>query len=917
MDPFSLTAGALQIAGACAQCTVTIIKICGDIKSVDARISGFCDEVAALQGTYEGLEKSLSSPLLLEAARVASQTPDGAHLWRQIKETLDDSRKTMKRVNDILVDIKKNTGFGRRIKTHLQENFRSGELSRLRQRIQFFNAALSLPIHMVCVMLQLEQREMSVENHNSLDGKLVALERSMRSLVGRLSSPTRSHTLGGATIAATEPINLDQDDEMKNYVAFAKKFLTTASAAASVRSSLSTVSPAIEPELYQDGHQPTVTDSSLTSDRKSHVEGWIQAGPAGPLTSHGTAASPHSRRTLDSVAHKSEEDHEVEFMRTKQHLKLGQESYEQSEHSKAERHFRRALALMQDHDFEGRISFQPPEVVLMLAECCLQQEKLDEAVALLDPVAAMRADIFPGSSVDDKIPEPKHSTSRRSPDKLQALAASHMLGRVFMLMGDFDKAEKQGLRAFTERRKELGPKDEKTLESVRLVIEIYKARGDEGDEEEAEGYEVFLCPPEDRSSEVSSEKVPAMPEEIPRSVPTLVAPESPPPEQSQNLPRSSIVHRLRHLGRSSQSGLPNTPMSSDFHRLSFSRSTTLNDTQDADVGALFGVRGMSSPSETSTHDRALSMSGDDESIATPSTGRLSRSSSSRTLEPTFQAIADLCDEKKVDRAVKLTMQFLDTYPSNFMVIRKPELKESIRHGQGRGLARTGRGYSPLHFFCELKEEHAEEVNLLIKQGVDVNAIAFQAGYTLANPKNPFTALQQATERGFSTITSLLLAVDGINTNLRDSEGYTPLMVACRKSHYSIVKQLLSFPLPTEFPATWHGTTLLHDASRRCDPVLVEMLLDHYSNIDERDNFGKTALMHAVVKADVADRTEKRKRINGRCKTVKILLEAGADPTLRDNRTSKTVRDYAMGEDDAELVMLLDQAPRARISELYA
>ncbi|KAK5241008.1 E3 ubiquitin-protein ligase mib1, partial [Exophiala xenobiotica] len=52
------------------------------------------------------------------------------------------------------------------------------------------------------------------------------------------------------------------------------------------------------------------------------------------------------------------------------------------------------------------------------------------------------------------------------------------------MKADFDSAEAHGLKAFTERRKELGPQDEKTLESVQLIIDIYRAQGDE---EEAEG----------------------------------------------------------------------------------------------------------------------------------------------------------------------------------------------------------------------------------------------------------------------------------------------------------------------------------------------------------------------------------------------------------------------------------------------
>lgn len=78
----------------------------------------------------------------------------------------------------------------------------------------------------------------------------------------------------------------------------------------------------------------------------------------------------------------------------------------------------------------------------------------------------------------------------------------------------------------------------------------------------------------------------------------------------------------------------------------------------------------------------------------------------------------------------------------------------------------------------------------------------------------------------------------------------------------------------------HSTTLLHDAARRCDPTLVQILLEHRSEIDERDCFGKTALTHAVVRADVPDPNERRGRIKGRRRTVQVLLEAGADPSAQ-------------------------------------
>ncbi|KAK5056634.1 hypothetical protein LTR84_012166 [Exophiala bonariae] len=913
MDPFSLTAGALQIAGACAQCTVTIIKWVGDVRTVDARISSFCDEVAALQATYEGLERSLSSPLMAEAARVANQTSDGAHLWTQIKEALNDSKRTMRRVNDVLTNIARTSGFGRRVKTQLQESLASGELSRLRQRIQFFNSALSLPIQMVCVMLQLEQRGMTVESQSALDTKLVSLERTMRELVRSLTVPARSQTLGGSTVVAAESESLAGNEGMDTYIAFAKKFLSTASAAASTRSSLSTISQPLDHGALLEPRRQSIPDDPLPSEHRARVAGWICSPSANEDFANGRRRPAVTPLVDVTNTASTEDDLEVEFLRTKRHLKLGQDRVEQNNHSGAETHFRKALALMESHDFEGRISLQPAEVILLLAETCLKQDKLDEAIALLEPVAEMRSDVFPSDSKGKSHTDYKNAASN-APDKLQALAASHMLAQVFLMKSDHDSAEEHALKAFTDRRKELGAADEKTIESVQLVIDVYRAQGDE---EEAEGYEIFLAP--EQKPQITTSPVQVMiPQDIPRSAPITVS-----PQQISSMPmnrnsRSSFAQRLRHFGKSSQSSLAQSPPITDLHRLSISRSTTLNDPSDADVfgGRAEGVRGLSSPSETSTHGRSLSIN-DDDYMTPPSIARLERSSSSRSIEPTFLAVSQLCLERKYDKAVKVAMAFLNTYQSHVMIVRKAEIEKNIRKGLGGGLASTGRGYGAIHYFCELKEEHPEEVNLLIKQGVDVNAVAYQAGYTAESPKGAFTPLQQAVERGYSTITSLLLAIPGIMTDVRDGEGLTPLMVACRKGHYDIVKQLLVFPLPSTFPQTWYGNCLIHDAARRCDAELVEMLLEVTPDLDSRDRFGKTALMHAIMKIDISDLFERRKRSVGRLRTVQVLLEAGADPTLRDHVSGMSIRDYAMKETDDELTNLLDRVPRRGVSELLA
>lgn len=203
MDPFSISVGALQIAGVCSQITISIIKWVGDVRTVDSRIRGFYDEILALSATYEGLEESLRSPLMIEAARVANQTSDGAHLWAQVRIALDDSTKTVNRIKSVLDDISRHTGPLRSVKKQLTESLSHGELGRLRQRIQFFNATISLPIQMVCVMLQLEQRGMSADHQKQLDSKFTSLERMMRDLIRELTQPSTARTstmMSGSTL---------------------------------------------------------------------------------------------------------------------------------------------------------------------------------------------------------------------------------------------------------------------------------------------------------------------------------------------------------------------------------------------------------------------------------------------------------------------------------------------------------------------------------------------------------------------------------------------------------------------------------------------------------------------------------------------------------------------------------------------
>ena len=703
----------------------------------------------------------------------------------------------------------------------------------------------------------------------------------------------------------------------ETYLSFAKKMLSTASAAASTRSSLSTVSPQIDPPplIELGGSSP-----SQLPDRRRTIADWIPPDMSTPNLMDMSRSASMSTMPPDMPQPKSKL-FEVAYKLTQQHLRLGQEKTEKNEHESAERCFRRALQLLEKHDFADRIAFQPAEVVLMLSNACLMQKKYDEAIGLLDPVAERESDIFPRSG------SRAASTSQQPPDKLQALAASHMLGEVYKQKGDYESAKEHSLTAFMERTDELGEHDEKTLESVRLVIEVYRAMGDE---EEAEAYEVFLAPAPAKQvrSHISSSRESR--EIVYSDEQTAVPSISPPPSeviisspiiQDRKTGRPSFTSRFKTLTKPSQTSLAQPTSHPEQHRKSFSRAATL-DNASHDPGFLnprhLSTSHLSSPSETS-YERTNSYM-DDDSTA-PSSARLERTSSTRLVEPTFQAVEQLCDNGDFTKAAKIALKFLKGYESNAFIytVRKDELEKNIRKGAGKGLASTGEGYSPLHYFCELKDECVDEVALILKYGADPNAAAYKAGFTSSSSTGILTPLNLAINRGHNQISRLLLETKGIRTDVKDANGLYPLLAACRSRQYETVKLLLNHAphsIPTEYPADWYGCSPLHDAARHCDLALVEIFLSRRDidrdllNVNLQDKFGKTPLMHAIIKTDVSDPQKKARWTKERMAVVEALLEAGADAQVVDNK-GNSARKYADLEGGQEGKMLADLVGEVR------
>lgn len=179
---------------------------------------------------------------------------------------------------------------------------------------------------------------------------------------------------------------------------------------------------------------------------------------------------------------------------------------------------------------------------------------------------------------------------------------------------------------------------------------------------------------------------------------------------------------------------------------------------------------------------------------------------------------------------------------------------------------------------------------------------------LKTPVKPVSLFDAVAKGDLKKIESLLKR--GVNPNIRDKDGQTPLHNAAYLGHVAVAKLLLEHgaDIHARDNANW---TPLHDAASGGHVDVVKLLLEHGADPNIKDKNGNTLLHWAAYKGyfDVArlllergvDPNAKNKdgdtplhdaASGGHVDVVRLLLEHGADPTVK-NRDGKTPLDLAM------------------------
>lgn len=197
------------------------------------------------------------------------------------------------------------------------------------------------------------------------------------------------------------------------------------------------------------------------------------------------------------------------------------------------------------------------------------------------------------------------------------------------------------------------------------------------------------------------------------------------------------------------------------------------------------------------------------------------------------------------------------------------------------------GHSFLHagsyedFFAAIKQDDAGAITSLLKRGFDPNTPNGEGLPGL------YLALREPSPK----VAEALIAWPKTNLEVRTLQDESPLMMAALKGHLALAKKLIERGADVNKP----GWTALHYAATNGHLAIMELLLENHAYIDAESPNGSTPLMMAAHYGTPA--------------AVKLLLEAGADPTLK-NQLGLTAIDFAHRANRKDLVELIAASVRA-------
>ena len=189
------------------------------------------------------------------------------------------------------------------------------------------------------------------------------------------------------------------------------------------------------------------------------------------------------------------------------------------------------------------------------------------------------------------------------------------------------------------------------------------------------------------------------------------------------------------------------------------------------------------------------------------------------------------------------------------------------------------------FFKAIQIDDGASVSTLLARGFDGNT---------RNPKGQ-PGLYMAVRENSLKAATVLIAWPKIDVEARTATDESPLMIAALNGQADVAKKLIAKGADVNKT----GWTPLHYAATRGHLPVISLLLDNYAYIDANSPNNTTPLMMAAF--------------YGTPSAVKLLLEAGADPSLKNDQ-GLTAIDFAHRNnrlDSAEIISAFVRAKQPK------